>query len=151
MNACPELIRPLQTEDFARIAEIYDLSHTAEYSGETYTFPPQRLADTPALLELFHASEIYVFDDGEIKGFVGHQGPHIIWLYVHPCHQGNGIGQRLIEFLLKQQRGIAVLSVVKTNQAALHLYQKRGFRVNGEYEFDYQGRSVTALILNSGF
>ncbi len=138
-----EMIRPLHAEDFTQVAEIYDLSHPAEYAGEAYNFPPQCLAETPALLELFHASEIFVFeDDGKIKGFIGHQGPNIIWLYVHPDYQGGGIGHCLIEFLLKRQNGIALLSVVKTNQVALRLYQEHGFRVNGEYDFDYQGQSV---------
>lgn len=147
-----EVIRPLDPADFQRVAEIYDLSHPAEYSGESYHFPPQCLAETPALMELFDASEVFVYEDGGgIKGFVGHQGPNIIWLYVHPDEQGGGIGNRLIEFLLERQNGIALLSVVKTNRAALHLYQQRGFRPNGEYDFDYQGRSVTAQILVAGF
>lgn len=147
-----EIIRPLQSGDFDRIAEIYDLSHAQEYSGEVYQFPPQPLVDNSALLDLFHASEIFVFEDeGEIKGFVGHQGSHIAWLYVDPEFQGCGVGKQLIEFLLNRLNGIAVISVVKTNHAALHLYQQRGFRINGEYDFDYQGQPVTALVLVRGF
>jgi ribosomal protein S18 acetylase RimI-like enzyme len=146
-----DAIRVLEADDFERVAEIYNLTHMAEYAGESHPFPPQHLADSPSLLELFHKSEVFVFDDEQIKGFIGHQGPNIIWLYVHPEHQGAGIGGLLIDFLLRQLNGIAVISVVKTNHSALRLYQQRGFRVNGEYAFDYQGQSVEALMLVAGF
>lgn len=145
-----EVIRPFEPVDFERVAEIYNLSHTAEYAGEVVEFPPEYLLDSPVLLELFHASDIFVFDDGEIKGFVGHQNEKIIWLYVDPEYQGQHIGLRLFEFVMALRKNIITLIVVKSNLPAISLYEYLGFKVVGEFEFDYQNRPVKALNMISG-
>lgn len=150
MAADAEVIRPFVPVDFERVTEIYNLSHAAEYAGEVVKFPPEYLLDSPVLLDLFHASDILVFDDGEIKGFVGHQNEKIIWLYVDPEYQGQRIGLRLIEFVMELRKNIATLIVVKSNLPALNLYQHLGFKVVGEFEFDYQNQPVKALNLVSG-
>lgn len=147
---CADTIRPFQTEDFARVAEIYNLSHTAEYAGETIDFPPEHLVDSHTLMDLFHASDIFVFDDGEIKGFVGHQNERIVWLYINPAHQGLKIGRRLVQFVMARLNYMVSIVVVKSNQPALNLYQDLGFKVVDEFEFDYQGIApVKALNLIS--
>lgn len=146
-----DIIRPFRVEDFERVADIYNLSHTAEYSGEASEFPPEHLVDSYVLMDLFHASDIFVFDDGNLKGFIGHQKEKIIWLYIDPAHQGQKIGMRLVEFIMSRLNNIAVIVVVKSNQPALNLYQHLGFEVVGEFEFDYQGIApVKALNLISG-
>lgn len=143
------VIRPFVSVDFERVTEIYDLSHAAEYAGEVVKFPPEYLLDSPVLLDLFHASDVFVFDDGEIKGFVGYQDEKIIWLYVDPDYQGQRIGLRLIDFVMGLRKNIATLTVVKSNLPALGLYQNLGFKVVGEFEFDYQNQPVKALNLIS--
>lgn len=150
MTTHAELIRPLKSGDFERVTEIYDLSHAAEYAGETVTFSPKYLLDSPVLLDLFHASDIFVFDDGGIKGFVGYQSEKIIWLYVDPAFRGQKIGMRLIEFVMKKLNNVASIIVVKSNLPALNLYQQLGFKVVGEFVFDYQNLPVKALNLVSG-
>lgn len=145
-----ELIRPLKSGDFERVTEVYNLSHAAEYAGETVKFHPKFLLDSPVLLDLFHASDIFVFDDGGIKGFVGCQNEKIIWLYVDPAYQGQKIGIKLIEFVMKRLNNIASIIVVKSNLPALNLYQQLGFEVVGEFTFDYQNLPVKALNLVSG-
>ncbi len=150
VNTDTGVIRSFKPEDFERITEIYDISHNAEYAGEVFKFHPKKLLDSPVLLDLFHDSDIFVFDDGQIKGFIGHQKEKIIWLYVDPAFQGQKIGSRLIEFVMERLNNIATIVVVKSNLPALTLYQRIGFEVVGEFDFDYQNRPVTALNLVSG-
>lgn len=150
MTMHAELIRPFKSGDFERVTEVYNLSHAAEYAGEAVTFSPKCLLDSPVLLDLFRASDIFVFDDGGIKGFVGYQNEKIIWLYVDPAYQGQKIGMRLIEFVMQQLNNVASIIVVKSNLPALNLYRQLGFEVVGEFVFDYQNLPVKALNLVSG-
>lgn len=143
------VIRPFRPEDFERVADIYNMSHTAEYAGEVIDFSPEYLLDSPVVLDLFRTSEIYVFDDGAVRGFVGHKKERIIWLYIDPKYQGQKIGIRLIEFVMDKLNNIAVIVVVKSNQPALNLYRNLGFSVVNEFEFNYQDQPVKALNLIS--
>ena len=143
MNSVSSVVRVMQQGDVERIQEIYLLAHVDEYAGEVTDFPPQGVSDNPALLELFHLSDIFVHDDGEaIKGFVGSRNNRVIWLYVDPEFRGQKIGQQLIDFMLSQLTGTVGISVIKSNRIALGLYQRRGFKVIGDFVFDYQGVPV---------
>ena len=142
MSVYLDFIRPVQPEDFEQICDVYQLAHIDEYAGEDTDFSPEGITDSPALLELFHASRIFVFDDGEIKGFVGNREDRIIWLYVHPDHRGQRIGQKLIDFMLSDLDGEVTISVIKSNKLALDFYVRRQFRVIGDFVFNYQGVPV---------
>lgn len=139
----PELVRALRPEDRAQTYEIYLLSHMDEYAGEDAEFLPEGIPDSPALLQMFNKSRIFVYDDGELKGFVGSQNDRIVWLYVHPNHRGQKIGQQLIDYMLAEMQGQCVgISVIKSNKVALELYVRRGFRVIKDFIFNYQGVPV---------
>ena len=61
-------------------------------------------------------------------------------LYVHPEHQRQGIGRRLLDAAITHARKAGavrlVLRVNKHNAAALSAYEKYGFRVYGEHVLD---------------
>lgn len=141
-------IRVMRADERERVHEIYALAHVDEYAGESVDFTPQGIVDSPDLLKMFELSQILVYDDGEIKGFGGTFNERIVWLYVHPAHRGQQIGQQLIDYMLtalgEQTIGI---SVIKSNQVALNLYIQRGFRVIGDFSFDYQGVPVAVYRL----
>lgn len=142
-------IRPMHSSDLECIYSIYDSAHLDEYSGEPVVFAKAPLQADDSLVQLLKDCEIFVFADGVVKGFVGARAERIIWLYVAPEHRGQGIGSQLIEFMLEHlvsERFIAI-SVVKSNQVALGLYQRKGFQIIGEFSFDYQGVAVQALGL----
>lgn len=143
MDMGSEFIRAMRPEDQERLFEIYLLAHIDEYAGETATFPPQGVMDNPDLLRMFKLSRILVYDDGEIRGFVGSFNDRIVWLYVHPQSRGQKIGQKLIDAMLAELSGKCVgISVIKSNKVALNLYTQKGFKVIKDFIFNYQGIPV---------
>jgi ribosomal-protein-alanine N-acetyltransferase len=79
---------------------------------------------------------------------------HITIVAVHPSYQGQGLGQVLLYALLRkaQQRGLerATLEVRASNQPALLLYEKFGFREAGRRRRYYEETGEDALILWRG-
>ncbi len=61
-------------------------------------------------------------------------------LYVHPQHQGAGVGRRLIESVLERARRLGcrrlVLAVNKRNSSSIGAYQRWGFRIEREMVTD---------------
>ena len=143
VNEDTKFIRAMRPEDREQLFEIYLLAHIDEYAGENTRFPPQGVMDNPDLLRMFNLSRIVVYDDGELRGFVGSFHDRIVWLYVHPESRGQKIGQKLIDFMLSELKGSCVgISVIKSNKIALDLYVRRGFRVIKDFIFNYQGVPV---------
>ncbi|WP_204102654.1 MULTISPECIES: ribosomal protein S18-alanine N-acetyltransferase [Spirulina sp. CCY15215] len=79
---------------------------------------------------------------------------HITLLAIHPDYQGQGLGQlllySLLEKALQRQLERATLEVRASNQIALSLYQKFGFKEAGRRKKYYPGTEEDALILWCG-
>lgn len=79
---------------------------------------------------------------------------HITLIAIHPDYQGRGLGQLLLYALLKdaveRQLERATLEVRASNQVALSLYQKFGFKIAGRRKKYYQQTGEDALILWRG-
>jgi ribosomal-protein-alanine N-acetyltransferase len=79
---------------------------------------------------------------------------HITIVAVHPDYQSQGLGQTLLYALLEKarQRGMerATLEVRASNQPALLLYEKFGFREAGRRRRYYEETGEDALILWRG-
>ena len=75
---------------------------------------------------------------------------HITVLAIHPHYRGQGLGQlllfRLLQNASQQKLERATLEVRESNQAALSLYQKFGFKLAGRRKRYYQ-KGEDALIL----
>lgn len=75
---------------------------------------------------------------------------HITILAVHPQYHGQGLGQALLYSLLKtaRNRGLerATLEVRASNEAAICLYEKFGFKTAGRRRRYYQDNNEDALI-----
>jgi [ribosomal protein S18]-alanine N-acetyltransferase len=76
---------------------------------------------------------------------------HITLVAVHPQYQHQGFGQVLVYSLLvtAMRRGLerATLEVRASNQTAISLYQKFGFKTAGRRRRYYQDNDEDALIL----
>lgn len=79
---------------------------------------------------------------------------HITTLAIEPAHQGNKLGQLLLtELLLRgHQRGLtrATLEVRASNDRALNLYQKLGFKEAGQRKRYYSNGENARILWRSG-
>jgi len=79
---------------------------------------------------------------------------HITLMAVHPAYQRQGLGQAMLCALLttacKRQLERATLEVKVSNQAAISLYEKFGFKVAGRRKCYYQDTGEDALVMWRG-
>lgn len=79
---------------------------------------------------------------------------HVTLLAIHPEYRRRGLGKLLLHSLLKKAREIglerATLEVRSSNQSAISLYEKFGFKVAGKRPRYYQDNNEDALILWRG-
>lgn len=134
-------IRKACEHDLSRIAEIFVLNNRINYfpifQDEEFSFGKLQVisvADTyfkrPGIL-----SQIYVYDDGLIRGFLQMDGTEICKLYVDPFFQSRGIGGSLIEYGIRAF-GANHLWALEKNTRAISFYRKHGFMLTGEKEFE---------------
>ncbi len=122
-------IRRMMPEDLDQVAAIEKLNFGVPWTREGFASSLEREEG------LFLAAE----ENGKILGYIGAvlappEGD-ITNVSVHPEAAGRGIGGALVEELLRQteKKGVTslFLEVRKSNEAAIHLYQKRGFQQVG--------------------
>ena len=78
---------------------------------------------------------LYVYEDGLIKGFAQTEGTEICKLYVEPFFQSEGIGSSLIEFAIREFHADH-LWVLERNTRAIAFYKRHGFRLTGQKKFE---------------
>ena len=66
---------------------------------------------------------------GTVAGFSATHGATLEHLYVHPDHQGAGVGTRLLEEAMTRVPEGLELWVFQRNEGARRFYESRGFRV----------------------
>lgn len=59
-------------------------------------------------------------------GFISLIGRHIAALFIHPSHQGRGLGTRLLLHAMQRHRSLT-LNVYSSNTDAIHFYEYHGF------------------------
>lgn len=138
-------IRIYQESDWEEIVSIYNLAKVDEFANLQTDIETIPLEQDSKMLALFETSNVYVYEDNCIKGFAGHNGTYISWLFVHPEYRRLKIAHKLILHILDTTKGTFALNVAATNVAARNLYTKFGFLVTKEFEGSYQGTPVKVL------
>lgn len=70
---------------------------------------------------------LIALSDGEAAGFAAGMHTHLDQLFVHPRHQGNGIGSGLMRAALKRTPPVETLHVFAENARARRFYAQFGF------------------------
>ena len=134
-------IRKAEAKDLSRIAErfvfnnrinYFPIFKDAEYSfGElqVVSFIDQYLKKEEVL------DQIYVFDDGLLKGFLQVKGREICKLYVDPWFQNEGVGSVLITFAVREFQ-VNDLWALEKNVRAVAFYRRHGFQMTGQRKFE---------------
>lgn len=134
------MIRKAKKEDLSRIAEIFVFNNRINYfpifQDAGYSFGELQVVSV--INRYFSRDEvlrdIYVYDDGLVKGFLLLEGTEIGKLYVEPCFQSQHIGQALIRFAI--DRGAELVWTLEKNTRAIAFYARHGFRPTGEKKFE---------------
>lgn len=134
-------IRKATTTDLSRIAEIYIFNNRINYFP-IFKDPSFSFGELQVVSLINHylkkeeiLNQLYVFDDGLIKGFLQIQDTEICKLYVEPCFQSEGIGHELITYAIREF-GTDHLWALEKNTRAIAFYQRHGFCLTGEKEFE---------------
>ena len=110
------------------------------------------LPDRKGILENILTGESFVYEEnGEIKGFIGADGPYIAGIFVDFRSRSMGIGKQLLDYV-KLRKSTLTLQVYEKNERAVSFYRREGFIVReklvdeetGETEFqmDYTGEQT---------
>lgn len=134
-------IRKATIEDLSRIAEIFVFNNRINYfpifKDETFSFGELQVV---SLVDNYFKKDeiiknIYVSDDGLIKGFIQMNEAEICKLYVDPFFQSQGIGHELMEFAMKEFHADRVWALEK-NIRAISFYQRHGFHLAGQKKLE---------------
>ena len=121
-------IRKAKEKDLSRIAEIFICNNRINYfpifKDESYSFGELQVV---SFIDNYLKKDevfknLYIYDDGLIRGFIQMNGTEICKLYVDPWFQGRKIGHELITFA--------------KNDRALAFYRRHGFVPTGKREFE---------------
>lgn len=134
-------IRKAKEKDLSRIAEIFICNNRINYfpifKDESYSFG--ELQVVPFIDNYLKKDEVfknlYIYDDGLIRGFIQMNGTEICKLYVDPWFQGRKIGHELITFAV-EQFGADHLWALEKNERALAFYRRHSFTPTGKREFE---------------
>ena len=134
------MIRKAKKEDLSRIAEIFVFNNRINYfpifQDAGYSFGELQVV---SVIDWYFSRDevlrdIYVYDDGLVKGFLLLEGTEIGKLYVEPCFQSQHIGQALIRFAI--DRGAELVWTLEKNTRAIAFYARHDFRPTGEKKFE---------------
>jgi ribosomal protein S18 acetylase RimI-like enzyme len=137
-------IRKLTSTD--NLDEVWQILQSIIAGGDVFTYPPDTTQE--AMLAYWCAPEKHTYialSEGKIVGTFFMQnnqpglGSHVVnaGYAVSPKAYGQGIGAKMCEFSLEEARNMGYTAmqyniVVKSNENAVHLWQKMGFRIIGE-------------------
>ncbi len=127
------MIRKATEEDASRIAEILVFVKRMKYrpifKDDVYSFVEmQVLPIAKKYIEAGIIENMFVYDDGIVKGLIHIEGNEIVELYVDHFFQGQGIGSALVEYA-KEQFPITYLWVIEKNIDAIGFYEAHGFHL----------------------
>lgn len=139
-------IRFASKEDCAAIAEIYNhaVLHTAAiWNDQTVDaenriswYEARQLMGYPVLVSEENGVVTGYASFGDWRNFDGfrHTVEHSV--YVHPEHQGKGLGRALLSRLIDEARAcgkhVMVAGIESQNQASLHLHSLLGFKTTAQ-------------------
>ncbi len=134
-------IRKARIEDLSRVAEIYVFNNRINFfpifKDEGFSFGELQVI---SLVDNYFKKDeiiknIYVFDNGVIKGFIQMNETEICKLYVDTSFQSQGIGNELIKFAMKELHADHLWALEK-NSRAISFYQKHGFHLTDQKRFE---------------
>lgn len=131
-------IRQAKREDIERIAEIlvfnYRLNFYPIFQADSFYF--EELTVSKQMANYINELEnIWVYDDGVVKGFIQIQKGEVKKLFVEPVLQGNSIGAKLLEHAI-DEKNACFLWALEKNTKAIAFYQRHGFHLTNDKKYE---------------
>ena len=133
-------IRKADPKDLSRIAEILVFAKRIKYrvifNNDDYSFNELQVVklveeySKPKILD-----NIWVYDDGIVKGMIHIEGKEIVEFYVDYFFWGQGFGAKLIEFA-REKYDVRFLWVLEKNVDAIKFYEAHGFAANEKKQLE---------------
>lgn len=135
------MIRQGNAGDISRIAEILVFTKRVNYRkifhNDPYSFGElqvltvaRELLDHPEQLK-----EIWLYEDGFVKGMVRIREREVVQLYVDSFFAGQGIGGKLLDFAV-ERFAVRNLWVLESNPRAIAFYERHGFHRSGIWKYE---------------
>lgn len=143
-----QLIRQAKKEDIERIAEIvvfnYRLNFYPIFREDKFYFEELKVS-TQAVRYIDNLENIWVYDDGVVKGFIQVEQQEVKKLFVEPVLQGNSIGSELLEYAITE-KAVNFLWALEKNTKAIAFYQRHGFEITNEKKYE-EGTAEFLVLL----
>ena len=149
----PEILERIKNTAFIREMSEIDIKEIAELEKECFSEPWSELSLKDELTN--EIARFYVLRDNEkLLGYIGANNicgeVYITNVAVNSAYRGKGYGKKLVNHLLKQgklEKALFVtLEVRESNEKAISLYEKCGFKKIGERKNFYSKPTENALI-----
>lgn len=131
-------IRQAKIEDIERIAEIvvfnYRLNFYPIFRDDSFYFEELKVSKQIARYAN-DLDDIWVYDDGVVKGFMQIDRQEVKKLFVEPVLQGHSIGAVLLNYAIAEM-DVLFLWALEKNVKAIEFYKRHGFRVTDDRKLE---------------
>lgn len=135
------MIRKFREGDLSAVMDIWLSGNLDAHSFIPPSFFTERFEESASAI---CKAEVYVFDDGEVRGFIGLQEDYLAGLFVRDNARGKGIGTALLSHAVSAKKRLSV-HVFARNEKALRFYLKNGFVPLSSAENPEAGESEVLL------
>ena len=133
-----ENVRQATIADLSRIAEIvifnYRLNFYPIFQNDDYYFNELQVSKVAKQYEDV-VGNMWVYDDGAIKGVIQIENQEIKKLFVEPVLQGKGIGFKLLAFAIENHNANTLWALEK-NTRAIRFYERHGFKITADKKLE---------------
>ena len=117
------MIRPLKMADLDLVMQIW---LEGNLQAHDFIVPEYWRQNYDFVKNILPQSTVYVYEDGQIKGFIGLEDDFIAGIFVRRDFRGQGVGRQLLDFV-KDQKHRLQLTVYEKNASAVEFYKQNGF------------------------
>ena len=133
-----ENVRQATIADLSRIAEIvifnYRLNFYPIFQNDDYYFNELQVSKVVKQYEDV-VGNMWVYDDGAIKGVIQIENSEIKKLFVEPALQGKSIGSSLLKYAIVEHKANTLWALEK-NVRAIRFYMRHGFNVTTDKKLE---------------
>ena len=119
------MIRKLLESDIDKVMSIW---LNANLDAHPFIDKNYWFSNLEMVKDMIIKAEVYVYDDGDIKAFIGLDDKYIAGIFVDKSNRSIGIGKKLLDYV-KESKDSLRLNVYQKNEGATNFYLKEDFKI----------------------